>query len=61
MEKMDPSDIELHSIDSLFEYEKHSRVIDKLDSEESKLFAKLYYRLYLKQQETLKNLGPIWV
>lgn len=56
---MDPSDIELHSIDSLFEYEKHSRVIDKLDSEESKLFAKLYYRLYLKQQETLKNLGPI--
>jgi hypothetical protein len=56
---MDPSDIELHSIDSLFEYEKHSRVIDKLDADESKLFAKLYYRLYLKQQETLRSLGSI--
>jgi hypothetical protein len=56
---MDPSEIELHSIDALFEYEKHSRVIDKLDSDELKLFAKLYYRLYLKQQETIKNLGVI--
>ena len=58
---MDPSEIELHSIDALFEYEKHSRVIDKLDSDELKLFAKLYYRLYLKQQETIKNLGVIWI
>jgi len=56
---MDPSDIELHSIDTLFEYEKHVRVIDKLDPDELKLFAKLYYRLYLKQQETIKNLGVI--
>ena len=56
---MDPSDIELHSIDTLFEYEKHSRVIDKLNTDELKLFAKLYYRLYLKQQETIRSLGPI--
>lgn len=58
---MDPSEIELHSIDTLFEYEKHVRVIDKLDSDELKLFAKLYYRLYLKQQETIKSLGVIWI
>jgi len=58
---MDPSEIELHSIDTLFEYEKHVRVIDKLDLDELKLFAKLYYRLYLKQQETIKNLGVIWI
>lgn len=59
MEKMHPDDIKLDSIDSLFEYEKHSRLIDTLDSEELRLFSKLYCKLYYKQQEAIKNLGSI--
>jgi hypothetical protein len=40
-------------MDKLFEYEKHVRLIDGLDQEELKKFAKLYCKLYLKQQEVL--------
>lgn len=54
---MDIKKIELDSIDKLFEYEKHARLIDELSTEELKEFAKLYCKLYLKQQEVLKNLG----
>lgn len=50
---MDPNEITLNSIDKLFEYEKHVRVIDNLNLEELKNFAKLYFKLYLKQQEVL--------
>ena len=53
---MEPNDIELSSISKLFEYEKHSRVIDELNFEELKNFAKLYCKLYLKQQEVLLEL-----
>ena len=53
---MDPSSINLDSIDKLFEYEKHSRVIDDLNEDELKQFAKLYCKLYLKQQETVSSL-----
>jgi hypothetical protein len=53
---MDPSEIKLQSIDKLFEYEKHSRVIDNLTEEELRIFAKLYFKLYLKQQETVVDL-----
>lgn len=53
---MDPSEIKLESIDKLFEYEKHVRVIDNLSGEELKIFAKLYFKLYLKQQETVSSL-----
>jgi len=53
---MDPNEIILESINRLFEYEKHSRFIDQLNEEELKNFAKLYCKLYLKQQETIKNL-----
>lgn len=56
---MEPDDIKLSSIDKLFEYEKHSRVIDELNFEELKNFAKLYCKLYLKQQEVLINLDMI--
>ena len=35
---MDPNDIELKTIDKLFEYEKHSRFIDELGTEELKNF-----------------------
>jgi hypothetical protein len=50
---MNPEKIELETIDKLFEYEKHVRLIDKLDLEELKDFAKLYCKLYLKQQEVV--------
>ena len=53
---MDPNEIQLESIDKLFEYEKHSRVIDNLTEEELRIFAKLYFKLYLKQQETVIDL-----
>lgn len=53
---MEPSDIELNSFDKLFEYEKHSRMIDEMDNEQLKMFAKLYCKLYLKQQEVVSSL-----
>ncbi len=59
MENIDPSNIKLDSIDSLFEYEKHSRILDTLDTEELKTFCKFYCKLYLKQQETIKSIASI--
>lgn len=56
---MDPSKIELQSVDKMFEYEKHSRLIDELDFNELKKFSKLYCKLYLKQQEVIKSLGSL--
>lgn len=56
---MNPKEITLESVDKLFEYEKHSRFIDQLDTEELKNFAKLYCKLYLKQQEVVANLSNI--
>ena len=56
---MDPNDIELKTIDKLFEYEKHSRFIDELSLEELKNFSKLYCKLYLKQQEVLVTMSKI--
>ena len=56
---MNPEDINLESIDKLFEYEKHARIIDQLDFEELKTFSKLYCKLYLKQQEVIKSLGAL--
>jgi hypothetical protein len=56
---MDPNSIDLESIDKLFEYEKHSRVIDELREDELKQFAKLYCKLYLKQQEVITVLGSL--
>lgn len=53
---MDPNEIGLDSIDKLFEYEKHVRVIDTLSEEELRVFAKLYFKLYLKQQETVLSI-----
>ncbi len=50
---MKPEDIELSDINKLFEYEKHCRVIEELSIEELKIFSKLYFKLYLKQQEVV--------
>ena len=54
---MDPNEITLESINKLFEYEKHSRLIEELNFEELKNFAKRYCKLYLRQQEVLATLG----
>lgn len=50
---MKPEDIDLQDINKLFEYEKHCRVIDEMNESDLKLFAKLYLKLYLRQQEVL--------
>jgi hypothetical protein len=52
---MKPEEVQLESIDKLFEYEKHCRVIDVLDRDELLNFAKLYCKLYLKQQEVIAS------
>ena len=54
---MNPEDIDLKSIDKLFEYEKHCRVLETLDRGELINFAKLYCKLYLKQQEVVAALA----
>lgn len=56
---MDPNKIRLETIDKLFEYEKHVRVIDEMNQIELKEFAKLYCKLYLKQQEVISSLDLI--
>lgn len=52
---MDPDKIQLESMNKMFEYEKYSRLIDELDIDDLKNFAKSYFKLYLKQQEVIKN------
>ena len=52
---MDPDKIQLESMNKMFEYEKYSRLIDELDVDELKNFAKSYFKLYVKQQEVIKN------
>jgi hypothetical protein len=56
---MAPDDITLDTINKLFEYEKHSRFIDEMNINELKNFAKLYCKLYLKQQETVLSLMKV--
>ena len=54
---MDPNEIQLKTINKLFEYEKQARIIDNLDEDQLKTFCRLYCKLYLKQQETISSLG----
>jgi len=58
---MNPEEIKIESIDKLFEYEKHARLIEELDFNELKKFAKLYCKLYIKQQEVISSLGMLEV
>lgn len=54
---MNPDKIVLEDFNKLFEYEKLSRDIDSIsDIEVAKNLAKLYIKLYLKQQEVISNL-----
>lgn len=56
---MKAEEIELSTIDKMFEFEKHSRFIDELSYEELKEFSKVYCKLYLKQQEVLSTLSTL--
>jgi|DEB0MinimDraft_6_1074348.scaffolds.fasta_scaffold00053_16 hypothetical protein len=51
---MDLNEISLDDINKSFEYERQARFIDSMDNiDDLKNFAKLYCKLYLKQQEVL--------
>ena len=54
---MDPDEIEIKTINKLFEYEKQTRIIDNLNEDQLKIFCRLYCKLYLKQQEAISSLG----
>lgn len=54
---MKPEKIELSSVNKMFEYEKHIRFIDKLDTDELREFAKLYCKMYLHQQEVISMIS----
>lgn len=59
MQTIEPNDVELTSIDKLFEYERQSRFIDSLEIQDLKKISKLYLKLYLKQQEVLLHIDNI--
>jgi hypothetical protein len=55
---MDPNKIELENLSKNFEYFKYASEIDNIDDiEDVKNIAKSYFKLYLKQQEVILNLG----
>lgn len=59
---MDPDKIELENLSKSFEYFKVASEIDSIDDiEKIKLIAKSYFKLYLKQQEVVSNLGSLGV
>lgn len=53
---MDPDTVKLNSVQKMFHYETHSRMIDGLNKEQAITAAKCFLKLYLKQQETLSCL-----
>lgn len=56
---MNPNDIKLETMSRMFEYEKNARCIDELNEDELRKFAKLYCKLYLKQQEVISALANL--
>lgn len=57
---MDPNEIQLSDLSKSFEYTKACMEIDLMeDTEQVKLIAKLYMKLYLKQQEVVKDVMNI--
>lgn len=54
---MDPNKINLNDVSKLFEYEKISREIDECeDLEKLRNMTKSHIKLYMKQQEVLKDI-----
>ena len=56
---MDPNQIQLSSMEKSLIYETISRDLSKLDHDTLLNYSKCYVKLYLKQQETLKAIGPL--
>lgn len=57
---MDPNQIKLDDLSKSFEYTKSCMEIDSIeDVEKIKLIAKSYMKLYLKQQEVVKDVMKI--
>jgi hypothetical protein len=55
---MDPDKINLDNLSKSFEYFKYAAEIDSIDDiDQLKNIAKSYFKLYLKQQETLLTMG----
>ena len=55
---MNPDKIELETMCKMFEYEKSSRELDECDDITTlRNCAKAYIKLYLKQQEVIRNLA----
>lgn len=55
---MDPDKINLENLSKSFEYFKYASEIDSIDDiDQLKNIAKSYFKLYLKQQETLLSMG----
>ena len=56
--EMNPEIIELKNLTKSFEYFKVSNEIDSIDDiEDLRNIAKCYFKLYLKQQEVVSDLG----
>ena len=57
---MNPDSIELENLSKSFEFFKFCSEIDSIDDiEKLKEISKSYYKLYLKQQEVISNLGVL--
>ena len=54
---MNPDEIKLEDINKMLVYEQQARLIDKLNEEEARDFAKAYCKLFLQQQEVISNLS----
>lgn len=55
---MDPDKVTLENLSKSFEYFKYASEIDAIDDpEQLRNIAKCYFKLYLKQQEVVANLG----
>ena len=56
--EMNPEIVELNNLTKSFEYFKVSSEIDSIDDiDDLSNIAKCYFKLYLKQQEVVSNLG----
>lgn len=55
---LNPDEIQLDTMNKMFEYEKQSREVDECnDIDQLKLMLKSALKLFLKQQETVSKLG----
>ena len=58
MNQFDPNEVVLQSTAKLFEYEKLSRQIEECnDIDVLKDMARCWIKLFMKQQETVRNIG----